>query len=140
MLHWLRNWFRREAPHLATGRWGESVAERFLRRQGYACVGRRVRVGRDELDLIVRRKNQVIFVEVKTRADEAFGRPVEAVDRAKRAKLSRAAVRWLMALRAKPEFIRFDVVEVIGQPGGPPPKIGHIENAFTLDERYRLPW
>lgn len=139
-MRWFKKWFEAEAPHLKTGRWGEVVAERHLCGKGYSRVGRRVRVGRDELDLIVRRKNQVIFVEVKTRAREEYGRPIDAVDRAKREKVSRAAVRWLMDLREKPEYIRFDVVEVVGQPGGPAPKITHIENAFALDERYRLPW
>ncbi len=139
-MQWLKKWFRSEAPHLATGRWGESAAERHLRGRGYACEGRRVRVGRDEIDLILRRRNVVVFVEVKTRAGEQFGRPLDAVKRAKRAKISRAAVRWLMDLREKPEYIRFDVVEVIGRPGDPAPRITHIENAFELDRRYRLPW
>ena len=129
-----------EPAHLASGRWGEAQAERFLGKRGYAVVGRRVRVGRDELDLVMRAKSMLVFVEVKTRASEAFGRPVAAVDRAKREKLSRAAVRYLMNLREKPEYIRFDVVEVIGDPDGPAPRIEHIENAFPLSARYRLPW
>lgn len=136
----LRKWLKREPAHLAAGAWGEQQAERFLRNAGYAGVGRRVRVGRDELDLVMRKGPVLVFVEVKTRGSESFGRPFEAVDRAKQLHLSRAAVRYVMNARIKPEYIRFDVVEVIGAPEGEPPRITHIENAFPLSSRYRLPW
>jgi putative endonuclease len=125
---------------LSSGAWGEAQAERTLRQKGYAILGRRVRVGRrDELDLVARDGAVFVFVEVKTRKTEAFGRPGAAVDRAKRHYLSRAAVRYLKRLRHPPEAFRFDVVEIIGAPGTPAPLIRHIENAFPLDRCYRVP-
>jgi putative endonuclease len=131
----------RETPeHLATGRWGEEIAMRALRAKGYRVVGRRIAVGRDELDIVMRDGDTLVFVEVKTRADGAFGRPSEAITPAKRRRLSRAAVRYLMKRREKPEFIRFDVVEVIGRRDGPAPLVEHIQNAFPMEKRYRLPW
>lgn len=139
-MRWLTNWLKTEPAHLAAGRWGEAQAERALRKKGFVSVGRRVKVGRDEIDLVMRAKSILVFVEVKTRGSEDFGRPVDAVDRSKQQKLSRAAVRYLMELREKPEYIRFDVVEVVGRPDGPSPRIEHIENAFPLDSNYRLPW
>ncbi len=133
---------RGRTPHLSTGRWGERVAERELRRKGLKILGRRVRVGRrDELDLIARDGEVLVFVEVKARADENLGRPAHAVDKAKRRLLSRAALRYLRSLRDPPRFIRFDVVEVIGSPrDGSRPVVRHIANAFSLDERYRPRW
>lgn len=133
---------RRRAPHLRSGRWGERVAERELRRKGLKILDRRVRVGRrDELDLIARDGEVLVFVEVKTRQDERFGAPAGAVDRSKRRVLSRAAARYLKSLKHPPKFIRFDVVEVIGSPhAGGRPVVRHIPNAFTLDERYRPRW
>jgi putative endonuclease len=129
----------RRAPGDA-GSWGEREAERHLRRAGYAILGRRVRPGgRDELDLVARRDGVLVFVEVKTRATEDFGRPMDAVDRRKRHSLSRAAVRYLQRLRKRPDLIRFDVVEVIGRRGEGGPEIRHIENAFNLESSYRLP-
>lgn len=131
----------REPQHLASGRWGEERAERFLRDKGWKILGRRVRVGRkDELDLIARADRVLVFVEVKTRQSESFGRPFAAVDQAKRRHLTRAAYRYLERLRERPEYFRFDVVEVIGQPEGPEPVIRHIENAFQMEGGYRLPW
>lgn len=127
--------------HLATGLWGEAQAERFLRRLGYRTLGRRVRIGdRDELDLVCRDGKSLVFVEVKTRRSEDYGRPVEAVNARKRQVLSRAAVRYLRKVRYPSVSFRFDVVEVVGTPEDDPPTIHHIPNAFTLDTRYTPPY
>lgn len=143
MKRWIRTLFRikDEPSHLKAGRWGERVAERHLKKKGFKITGRRVRVGkRDELDLIAKAGSVLVFVEVKTRRNEDYGRPFSSVDAAKRKHLSRAAVAYLKKENIKPEFIRFDVVEVIGEPGGASPEIRHIENAFPLDSAYRLWW
>jgi putative endonuclease len=127
--------------HLETGKWGEKQAERLLKRKGFKILGRRVRVGRrDEIDLVVRDGESLVFVEVKTREGEVFGRPVSAVDAKKRHVLSRAAVRYLQRLKYPPVCFRFDVVEVVGTPRTRDPLLRHIENAFTLDARYTLPY
>jgi putative endonuclease len=129
-----------QPAHLATGEWGETIAARALVHAGYKVLGRRVRVGvRDELDVVARDGNILVFVEVKTRREETFGRPASAVDRAKRHTLSRAAVRYLKKL-GRPVNFRFDVMEVIGIPGDIAPEIRHICNAFSLDRCYRLPF
>ena len=141
--HWVASLFKKspEAPHLKTGRWGEKQAERFLKKAGYHVLGRRVRVGRhDEIDLIMRQKDVLVFVEVKTRKNETYGRPAAAVNREKRRKLSRAAVGFLQKRKIRPPYIRFDIIEVIGQPSEGSPEICHIENAFTLEGGYRIWW
>lgn len=132
---------KRDRPkHLETGEWGEDVAARFLQGKGFKILGRRVRLERDELDIVARNGGVLVFVEVKTRKSETFGRAVRSVNRGKRATLSRAAVHYLRKLPEKPGFFRFDVVEVIGEMDGGDPVIRHIENAFNLDRKYRLPW
>ncbi len=139
MIRWLRDLFR-PAP-LRPGEWGERCAERELARKGFKILGRRIRFGgQAELDLVVRDGATLVFVEVKTRATEDFGRPIDAVNRGKRKSLSRAAIRYVQRLRQKPEFIRFDVVEVIGHEGGEDPIIRHIKNVFSLEGGYRWPW
>ena len=137
--------FRSHQPqHLRTGLWGEALAARHLRRKGYKILGRRVRVGaKDEIDLIVRQGETLVFVEVKTRADELRGRPVAAVDRNKRDRLGRAAMRYMQRLRRKPPTFRFDVVEVVGRQDEQeqvPVEIRHLENVFGLPPGYRVPW
>lgn len=136
----LFQWLKPEAAHLRTGRCGEERAEHFLKKAGLKIFGRRVRVGRDELDLIAQEGDTLVFVEVKTRAGEDFGRPAAAVNRAKRRKLSRAAIRFLKKRKLRPPYIRFDVVEVIGTPDDGNPEIRHIQNAFTLEGGYRIWW
>lgn len=125
-----------------TGAWGEDLAARLLQRKGYRILGRNVRFGsRCELDLVARSPapETLVFIEVKTRRSETFGRPMVAVNRAKRRALGRAAHRYLRRLKVRPPRIRFDVVEVIGLPAGDPPVIRHIENAFSPGPGYRVP-
>ncbi len=128
----------KEAPHLTMGRWGEKQAEKFLKKAGYKILGRRVRVGRhDEIDLIARQGDDtMVFVEVKTRKNEHYGRPAAAVNREKRHKLSRAAMTFLQRRKLRPPYIRFDVIEVIQEPF----EIRQIENAFQLEGGYRIWW
>ncbi len=127
--------------HLKTGVWGEQVAADVLKRNGYKILGQRVRIGtRDELDLVARDGECLVFVEVKTRGSEMYGRPFSSVDRKKRHTLSRGAIRYLQRLKNPRVSFRFDVVEVIGHPDATtPPEIRHIRNAFPLDRRYMLP-
>jgi len=142
---WLKKYLPACAPeepaHLKSGRWGEEEAVRLLKKKRYKIVGQRVRVGkRDEIDIIAKDGPVLVFVEVKTRKNEDYGRPFSAVNKAKRKHLSRAAVAWLKRTKPEPDYIRFDAVEVIGEPGGRMPEIRHIENAFPLDPAYRLWW
>jgi putative endonuclease len=130
--------FKSQPEHLKTGIWGEKVAARFLRKHGYRVVAQRVRVDRDEIDLIAKQKEMLIFVEVKTRRSEKFGRPISSINHRKQLALQRATIRYLMALRQPPKYIRIDCIEVIGQRGDKNPIIRHLENILTLD-RYHLP-
>lgn len=132
--------FGRRRSNQDIGAWGEKQAERALKKEGFKIIDRRVRVGqRDELDLIARDGEVLVFVEVKTRKNEQFGRPADSVDRNKRRVTSRAAVRYLGQIPKPDVLFRFDVVEVIGEMDGDPPEIRHIRNAFNLDRRYRYP-
>jgi putative endonuclease len=124
-----------------SGVWGEKLAARYMRKQGYKVLGVGVRLGpRDELDVIARKKDLLVFVEVKTRKSEDYGRPADAVNTAKRRTISRAAVHYLRECSYPNVYLRFDVIEIVGQPGDRDPVFRHIENAFTLDRRFSLPY
>lgn len=130
------------AAHRA-GAWGERLAADFLEAKGYRILGRNVRFGsRCELDLVARSpaSDVLVFVEVKTRRTEDYGRPMSAVDRGKRRAMGRAALRYLHRVKAKPAHVRFDVVEVVGSPDRDNPVVRHIESAFSLGPGYRLPY
>jgi len=98
------------AEHLTLGAEGEARAAAYLRRRGYRIVGRNVRAGGVEIDLIARRGALVAFVEVKTRRSLAQGPPELAVDAHKIARLLRGAAAWLQRRPGRVREVRFDVV------------------------------
>lgn len=123
------------------GVWGEKQAERLLKKKGYRILGRRVKIGRaDEIDIVARDGEILVFVEVKTRATEDFGRPISSVDRRKRHATSRAVVGYLRKLGFPQVCFRCDVVEVVGSGNDGDLEIRHVEDAFRLDAKYRLPY
>lgn len=92
---------------------GERIAARHYRLRGYRILGANVRSGGYELDLIVRRGQRLVFVEVKERARDLFGGGVGAVDAEKRRRVRRAAASWLQAHPESAELeIRFEVAAV----------------------------
>ncbi len=76
---------------------GEARAAAHLEARGYRIVGRNVRAGGVEIDLVARRAGVVVFVEVKTRRSGRSYAPEESVDARKRARLVRGAAAWLRA-------------------------------------------
>jgi putative endonuclease len=123
-----------------SGEWGEEQAAKMLRKKRYKILGRRVRPGgRDELDIVARDGKVLVFVEVKTRKNENYGTPSDAVKAEKRRVMSRGAVRYVKQLKNPDVFFRFDVVEVIGVPSDEDPQIRHIEDAFPLHHAYFPP-
>ena len=129
------------------GKLGEKLAVATLKGSGLRILARNYRCPVGEIDIIALDTSRanvdcetICFVEVKTRKNEDFGRPISAVNKAKRHRLSRAAVGYLKRQKPPPDYFRFDVVEVIGEPDMGPPIIRHIENAFQLDSIYKLWW
>lgn len=100
-------------PRRALGDQGEARAAEFLEGEGYRIVARNVRAGGVEIDLIVARGTWLAFVEVKTRRSTRYGRPEEAVDERKQARIVRGARAWVADHPSRRRRrIRFDVVSV----------------------------
>ena len=130
----LRNRSSSEAPHILLGREGEDIAARHLRRSGYKILRRNFRAPHGgEVDIVCRHGRELVFVEVKTRSSEEFGRPFDAVDQKKRRLIIRGAMKWLRLLDMPDITFRFDVVEVLTAPPG---EVRIIENAFQLPDNY----
>jgi putative endonuclease len=104
---------------------GERQAAEWYRSRGWDICATNWRCRDGELDLVVRRGRSFVFCEVKTRSSSDFGAPVEAVTRAKQARLRRLAARWLEhENRMQAREIRFDVVSILGD------ELTVIEGAF----------
>lgn len=122
------------------GRDGESVAAAFLVSRGATLLHRNWRSAlkgvRGEIDLIVQIGDALCFVEVKTRANSAYGEPQEAVTSAKQRQICRLANAYALEKEPGEVTIRFDIVEVWLAPGDrlpkPKPRVAWIENAFPF--------
>ncbi len=116
-------------PDFATGRRGEDLAHRFLRRQGFLIMARnyRPRAGAGEIDLIAWEKDQLAFIEVKTRATDEFGTPDRAVDAEKQAYIEHAARDYVRRAGVDWGVVRFDIVSILLTH---PPAIGLLRDAF----------
>ena len=109
---------------------GERIAERWLAERGWTTLGRRVRSGHRDLDLVMERDGVIAFVEVKARTGERFGDPVEAVHWKKRRELVRSALVWMDRNGGSARAYRFDVVGVLVSEGRA--RIRHVPDAFDL--------
>src|SRR3954468_15920101 len=85
--------------HLQRGALGEKLAARFLHRRGYKILYRNFRGRRGgEIDIVCRERQTLVFVEVKTRGTEEFGRPFETLRADQRERISRGGLAWLRLL------------------------------------------
>lgn len=112
------------------GKLGEDLAAKYLKKKGYEIIARNYKNSYGEIDIIAAHSGYLIFVEVKARSSQEFGRPAEAVNNHKQRKISQVASGYIHVKRLYDADVRFDIVEVCdGQ-------INHIENAFDSYIRY----
>lgn len=103
---------------------GEADARAYLKGRGAKVLEMNYRRPTGEIDIIARQGKTLLFVEVKRRSSLRYGRPAEAVDRAKQAHILRTAALYMQEKGFMDVPTRFDVIEVL------PDGIRHIEGAF----------
>lgn len=115
-----------------TGAWGEALAAEYLRSKRYVLLAAGFHSKFGEIDLIVRDKKYLVFVEVKLRKSTQFALAREFVDRRKQ---DRIRVTAAIYLESHPTSLqpRFDVIEIYAPQGRhtPNPEIIHLEDAFV---------
>jgi putative endonuclease len=114
----------------AFGELGERIAARWMERAGWRVVARRYRSGRRDIDVVAEREGVVAFVEVKARHGDAFGDPVEAVNRRKQRELVKSAQSWIDRHGRAGLSYRFDVVGVLVRDRTV--LVRHVESAFRI--------
>jgi putative endonuclease len=145
MLAWLRSLFpggaRPPASAAERGAEGERLAAAFLRRRaGYAIVARNWRNPRDqreELDLVCRDGDVLVFVEVRSRSADALVSGYHAIGWRKKQVLRRAIHAYLTQLRDRPRTFRFDVAEVVTS-ARTPPQVFHYEDVRLFPKGYQV--
>ena len=108
------------------GRAGEVKAAEFLKKKGYKIITKNYKTHVGEIDIIAEDGEEIVFIEVKTRIDDAFGAPSEAVTEKKIRKYEKVATEFLLREKKLDALCRFDVIEI--EDG----KINHIINAFSV--------
>lgn len=114
------------------GRLGEDAAAEFLKSKRYKILKCNYKNKMGEIDIIARKGEDLIFVEVKTRSSEKFGTPAEAVTYYKKQRIVNAA-KWYIMENPTSLNIRFDIIEVFGIFTGDSfeiENINHIESVF----------
>ena len=99
------------------GNLGEDIACKFILNKGYEIVERNFYCRQGEIDIIAKDKNEIVFIEVKSRSNIVFGLPSEAVTKQKMKHILKTARYFLYKNKMINEYIRFDVVEILIKSG-----------------------
>ena len=115
------------SDNIKKGNEGEDLAVAFLEQKGFTVLERNYRYKRSEIDLIVKRENWLVFIEVKTRTSTAFGYPEEFVDAHKKKMIFQGALNYMIEEDWQGN-VRYDIVAIHFR--ADQPEIHHIEDAF----------
>ena len=113
------------------GRLGEWIALLMLLLKGYRPRHRNWRGAGGELDLVVERRREIVFVEVKMRSSDLFGGALAAVDAKKKKNLTRVSSAYLSRFNLWDQPCRFDIVTIERKKKFPFWSIRHYKNAFS---------
>ena len=94
------------------GKIGEDLASKYLEAAGYTIIERNFMARQGEIDIIAKDKKELVFIEVKTRTSDIYGKPVEAVNTQKHKHLLNTIKYYLYSKHLENEFVRIDVIEV----------------------------
>ena len=108
------------------GRAGEQKAVDFLKKKSFKILAKNYKTHIGEIDIIAKENDTIVFIEVKTRVDDFYGAPSEAVTQKKCQKYFKVATEYLVKTNQTESICRFDVIEIENG------KINHIINAFSM--------
>jgi putative endonuclease len=112
----------------ALGKRGEDLAHRYLQRAGFQVVARNYKPGDDsEVDIVARRGELLVFVEVKTRNSDEHSAPERNIDVEKERHILRAAKAFATRAGIEWDKVRFDVISIVMNN---PPTLAHYQDAF----------
>jgi len=129
---WIRDTIPGTGRRLRYGERSEHLAARHLKWRGYKIIARNFKAAGAEIDIIVKDRNTIVFVEVKARMSDGFGPPELAVDDRKQYRIRRAAEifanRFHRSELAEERTMRFDVIAISGDGRGR--RVEHLKDAF----------
>lgn len=112
------------------GKKGEMTAVKFLKKKGYKIIESNFNCRHGEIDIIAKKNDVVCFVEVKTRSNENYGRPIDAITPFKVNHMVRSAQYYIAQKSLEDKEVRLDIIEIVLDQKKP--MIRHTENAVVL--------
>ncbi|MBU1044611.1 MAG: YraN family protein [Candidatus Omnitrophica bacterium] len=110
-----------------TGMIGENIARKFLQKKGYTIVEQNFRTKYSEMDLVVKKKDLLVFVEVRTKTNEYFGSPEQTINKDKINRLIRSAQAYVAYNKYSGNY-RIDAVCIVLNPDDSPQRISHYQS------------
>jgi len=110
------------------GKYGEDIVCKYLEQNGYNIICRNFKTYNYEIDIISEYKNEIIFIEVKTRTSKQYGFPIESVNELKKKHIISATKYYVYKNSLENRNIRFDIIEVYVKEKES--MINHIKNVF----------
>lgn len=114
--------------NLEIGQVGEGIAKRYLKKKGYSIIEQNCRNKYGEIDLICQDKDAIVFVEVKTRIGEQFGRPEDSLDKNKLYRLAKNAQAYIAKKGCNMISYRIDAICIVLEQNNKLKRINHYEN------------
>lgn len=114
-----------------TGKLGEKLAQKFLKKKGYRILETDFRCRMGEIDIVAQQKDYLVFVEVRTKSSLDFGTPEESITQSKKEKIINSALTYISTHQNLPLLWRIDVVAIEVDQKGKSKRIELIENAIT---------
>lgn len=118
----------KKSNNLLLGKKGEDIAADYLVRHGYTIVERNFRKRYGDIDIIAQKGDVLVFVEVKTRTSDLYGRGEEAISRVKIHHLTRSAQYYKHVKNLKDTPMQIDLISIYLDYDGETNKINHYEN------------
>lgn len=94
------------------GKLGENLATKYLENLGYKIIERNFLCRQGEIDIIAHNKQEIVFIEVKTRTNLHYGKPAEAVTNIKQKHIEKSAKYYLYKNKLEKAYVRIDVIEI----------------------------
>jgi len=116
-----------------TGILGENLARDFLKEKGYQILETNYRCPEGEIDIVAKHREQLVFIEVRTKSSSRFGSPEESITPAKMKRLRATAARFQQNHTDLPQLWRIDVVAIELNRMAKPTRIELIESAVGED-------
>jgi putative endonuclease len=112
------------------GETGEKIACDYLKKNGYRIIETNYRTRFGEIDIVCRKKDTLVFFEVRSKTSLTFGIPEESITQTKSRHLAAAAYHYLQHHKNLPENWRYDFMAIEMDASGKPTRINVIESAI----------